>query len=63
DIHPTCDLVKSSFRLLPEPFFSSPSYLNLENLKSRLARIRSVAHGLPQANFDLLKRIAEHLDR
>jgi hypothetical protein len=20
-------------------------------------------HGLPQANFDLLKRIAEHLDR
>jgi hypothetical protein len=37
--------------------------MKLENLNSRLACIRSVVHGLPQANFDLLKRIAEHLDR
>ena len=35
----------------------------LENLNSRLSCIRSVVHGLPQANFDLLKRVAEHLDR
>ncbi|KAG1871875.1 hypothetical protein DFJ58DRAFT_652382, partial [Suillus subalutaceus] len=72
DIHVVCDLVKSWFRLLPEPvFLSSSSYFNvieatkLENLNSRLACIRSVVHGLPQANFDLLKRIAvaEHLDR
>lgn len=35
----------------------------LENLNSRISCIRSVVHGLPQANFDLLKRVAEHLDR
>lgn len=69
DIHAVCDLVKSWFRLLPEPVFPSSSYFNvieamkLENLNSRLACIRSVVHGLPQANFDLLKRIIEHLDR
>ncbi|KAG2142278.1 uncharacterized protein EDB93DRAFT_1088823 [Suillus bovinus] len=69
DIHAVCDLIKSWFRLLPEPVFPSSSYFNvieamkLENLNSRLACIRSVVHGLPQANFDLLKRIAEHLDR
>ncbi|KAG2347597.1 hypothetical protein BDR05DRAFT_927537 [Suillus weaverae] len=69
DIHAVCDLVKSWFRLLPEPVFPSSSYFNiieamkLENLNSRLACIRSVVHGLPQANFDLLKRTVEHLDR
>ncbi|KAG2153395.1 hypothetical protein DEU56DRAFT_727081 [Suillus clintonianus] len=69
DIHSVCDLVKSWFRLLPEPVFPSSSYFNvieamkLENLNSRLACIRSVVHGLPQANFDLLKRVTEHLDR
>ncbi|KAG1740823.1 uncharacterized protein EDB91DRAFT_1053018 [Suillus paluster] len=69
DIHAVCDLVKSWFRLLPEPVFPSSSYFNiieamkLENLTSRLSCIRSVVHGLPQANFDLLKRVAEHLDR
>lgn len=69
DIHAVCDLVKSWFRLLPEPVFPSSSYFNvieamkLENLNSRLESIRSVVHGLPQANFDLLKRIVEHLDR
>lgn len=69
DIHAVCDLIKSWFRLLPEPVFPSSSYFNvieamkLENLNSRLVCIRSVVHGLPQANFDLLKRIAEHLDR
>jgi hypothetical protein len=79
-------LVKSWFRLLPEPVFPSSSYFNvieamstirssnvffvctdslaeLENLNARLSCIRSVVHGLPQANFDLLKRVAEHLDR
>ncbi|OAX35708.1 hypothetical protein K503DRAFT_868067 [Rhizopogon vinicolor AM-OR11-026] len=69
DIHAVCDLVKSWFRLLPEPVFPSSSYfsvieaMKLENLNSRLSCIRSVVHGLPQANFDLLKRVAEHLDR
>ncbi|KAG0703340.1 hypothetical protein DFH29DRAFT_1079014 [Suillus ampliporus] len=69
DIHAVCDLVKSWFRLLPEPVFPSSSYfsiieaMKLENLNSRLSCIRSVVHGLPQANFDLLKRVTEHLDK
>ncbi|KAG1863216.1 Rho GTPase activation protein [Suillus subalutaceus] len=70
DIHVVCDLVKSWFKLLPEPVFPSSSYFNvieamskthstivfsmlieLENLNSRLACIRSVVR-LPQANFE-----------
>lgn len=35
----------------------------LENLDERLAAIRSVVQNLPQANFDLLRRVSEHLDR
>lgn len=35
----------------------------IENLDERLANIRSVVQQLPQSNFDLLRRVAEHLDR
>ncbi|KAF8655891.1 hypothetical protein AX16_002876 [Volvariella volvacea WC 439] len=69
DIHAICDVVKSWFRVLPEPVFPSSSYheviqaMQLENLDERLARIRSVVQGLPQGRFDLLKRVSEHLDR
>lgn len=35
----------------------------LENLENRLSAIRGVVQSLPQANFDLLKRVSEHLDR
>ncbi|KAH7912708.1 hypothetical protein BJ138DRAFT_1147682 [Hygrophoropsis aurantiaca] len=69
DIHAVCDLIKSWFRLLPEPVFPSSSYygvieaMKLEDLNSRLNTIRSVVRGLPQANFDLLKRVTEHLDK
>lgn len=35
----------------------------MENLEDRLASIRSVVQALPQANFDLLRRVSEHLDR
>ncbi|KAH7929515.1 hypothetical protein BV22DRAFT_1080692 [Leucogyrophana mollusca] len=69
DIHAVCDLIKSWFRLLPEPVFPSSSYysvieaMKLEDLNSRLSTIRSVVRGLPQGNFDLLKRVTEHLDK
>ncbi|KAF6752251.1 rho GTPase activating protein 22 [Ephemerocybe angulata] len=69
DIHAVCDLVKSWFRVLPEPVFPPDSYyevmeaMKVENLEDRLAGIRAAVQGLPQANFDLLRRVAEHLDR
>ncbi|KAL4079080.1 hypothetical protein J3A83DRAFT_4455400 [Scleroderma citrinum] len=69
DIHAVCDLIKSWFRLLPEPVFPSSAYfsvieaMKIENLNARLSIIRHVVHCLPQANFDLLKRVAEHLDK
>jgi len=68
DIHAICDLVKSWFRVLPEPVFPPSSYhdvmnaMKLENLEERLVDIRRVVHGLPQANFDILRRVSEHLD-
>lgn len=69
DIHAVCDLVKSWFRLMPEPVFPSSAYfgvieaMKIENLNARLACIRHIVHHLPQANFDLLKRVSEHLDK
>jgi hypothetical protein len=69
DIHAVCDLVKSWFRVLPEPVFPASSYyeimqkMQLENLEERLAAIRSVVQRLPQANFNLLRRVSEHLDK
>ncbi|RXW25664.1 hypothetical protein EST38_g130 [Candolleomyces aberdarensis] len=69
DIHAVCDLVKSWFRVLPEPVFPPDSYyavmdaMRTENFDEKLAGIRSVVQNLPQANFDLLRRVAEHLDR
>ncbi|KIK60980.1 hypothetical protein GYMLUDRAFT_43514 [Collybiopsis luxurians FD-317 M1] len=69
DIHAICDLVKSWFRILPEPLFPPSSYheaidtMKLENLDDRLTNIRKIIHNLPRANFDLLKRISEHLDK
>lgn len=35
----------------------------MENPHARLLSIRGVIHALPRANFDLLKRVAEHLDK
>ncbi|TFK68485.1 hypothetical protein BDN72DRAFT_679331 [Pluteus cervinus] len=69
DIHAVCDLVKTWFRILPEPIFPSTSYhdviraMQLENLEERLESIRAVVHAMPQANFDLIKRVSEHLDK
>ncbi|KAF5377413.1 hypothetical protein D9757_009715 [Collybiopsis confluens] len=69
DVHAICDLIKSWFRTLPEPMFPPSSYheaietMKLENLDDRLTNIREIIHNLPRANFDLLKRISEHLDK
>ncbi|KAF9523713.1 hypothetical protein CPB83DRAFT_862338 [Crepidotus variabilis] len=69
DIHAICDLVKSWFRLLPEPLFPPDSYHNvmeamrIENLDERLVNIRHVVQALPQPNFNLLRRVSEHLDK
>ncbi|KAF9476860.1 hypothetical protein BDN70DRAFT_811544 [Pholiota conissans] len=69
DVHALCDLVKSWFRVLPEPVFPPPSYhdvmeaMRQENLDDRLLSIRNVVQALPQANFDILRRVSEHLDR
>jgi len=38
-------------------------FSEVEALDERLDRIRKAVQGLPQANFDLLRRVAEHLDR
>ena len=37
--------------------------VELENLDKRLLNIRRVVQGLPQANFDILRRVSEHLDK
>ncbi|KAF4562974.1 rho GTPase-activating protein [Pleurotus pulmonarius] len=69
DIHAVCDLIKTWFRLLPEPIFPSSAYydiieaMQLEDLDARLTKIREVVQGLPTGNFDILKRVAEHLDK
>ncbi|KAJ7631847.1 rho GTPase activating protein 22 [Mycena polygramma] len=69
DIHAVCDLVKSWFRVLPEPLFPPAEYhlaiesMQMENLDDRLTSIRNVVQALPRPKFDLLKRVSEHLDR
>jgi GTPase-activating protein BEM2 len=37
--------------------------LEIDDFDLRLSKIRAIVHDLPQPNFDLLKRVAEHLDR
>ncbi|KAF9062129.1 hypothetical protein BDP27DRAFT_1337062 [Rhodocollybia butyracea] len=69
DIHAVCDLIKSWFRVLPEPLFPPSLYhesiqiIKLENLDERLSNLRRIVEDLPRPNFDLLKLISEHLDR
>jgi len=35
----------------------------IEDFNTRIERIRAVIQALPRYNFDLLKRVVEHLDR
>ncbi|TFY52307.1 hypothetical protein EVG20_g10606 [Dentipellis fragilis] len=69
DIYAVCDLIKAWFRVLPEPVFPSFSYhdmidaMKIDDFNPRLERIRTVVQALPRHNFDLLKRVVEHLDK
>lgn len=87
DIHAVCDVIKSWFRVLPDPVFPSSLYHEvievislsffflemrstqlmscpeIEEPESRLTGIRNIIRRIPQANFDLLRRATEHLDR
>ncbi|THH20488.1 hypothetical protein EW146_g880 [Bondarzewia mesenterica] len=69
DIYAVCDIIKTWFRVLPEPVFPSYSYhdiidaMKIEDFNTRIERIRTVVRALHRHNFDLLKRVVEHLDR
>lgn len=69
DIYAVCDVIKSYFRTLPDPVIPSSMYFDfiatakIEDLEPRLDKIRSLVQSLPYANFDLLKRLIEHLDK
>ncbi|KAF9784053.1 hypothetical protein BJ322DRAFT_1109900 [Thelephora terrestris] len=69
DIYAICDVIKYFFRNLPEPVVPSNVYFafidsaKIESLEPRLANIRRLLRELPAANFDLLKRLFEHLDK
>lgn len=68
DINAVCDVVKSWFRVLPGSVFPPTSYyavieaMKLDTLDARLNEIRTVVQSLPPMNYDLLKRICEHLE-
>ncbi|KAI9061367.1 hypothetical protein FKP32DRAFT_1594529 [Trametes sanguinea] len=73
DIHAVCDLIKSWFRVLPGGLFPAETYAAILNaassgrddvdLQTKVSNIREIVRSLPSANFDLLKRIVEHLER
>ncbi|OBZ69986.1 hypothetical protein A0H81_10131 [Grifola frondosa] len=71
DIHAVCDLIKSWFRVLPGGIFPAPLYSAIlevaarddVDLDTKLSNVRQVVHSLPESNFDLLKRIVEHLEK
>ncbi|KAH9851116.1 hypothetical protein C2E23DRAFT_886858 [Lenzites betulinus] len=73
DIHAVCDLIKSWFRVLPGGMFPPDIYGAILNaaatgrddvdFQTKVANVREIVRSLPGANFDLLKRIVEHLER
>ncbi|TBU46639.1 hypothetical protein BD309DRAFT_888031 [Dichomitus squalens] len=71
DIHAVCDLIKSWFRVLPGGLFPSELYGQIlgasgredVDLDTKVSNVRDVVRKLPAANFDLLKRIVEHLEK
>jgi len=38
-------------------------FVGQENLEDRLLSIRNVVQALPRSNFDILRRVSEHLDK
>ncbi|KAI0629663.1 hypothetical protein C8Q77DRAFT_1141583 [Trametes polyzona] len=73
DIHAVCDLIKSWFRVLPGGLFPAETYGAILNaaatgrddvdFQTKVANVREIVRSLPGSNFDLLKRIVEHLER
>ncbi|KAI1790396.1 hypothetical protein LXA43DRAFT_891223 [Ganoderma leucocontextum] len=71
DIHAVCDLIKSWFRVLPGGLFPSELYGQILGVSGRedvdfetkVSNVRDIVHALPAANFDILKRIIEHLEK
>ncbi|KAI0366782.1 hypothetical protein BV20DRAFT_971516 [Pilatotrama ljubarskyi] len=73
DIHAVCDLIKSWFRVLPGGLFPSETYGAIlsaaatgrddVDFQTKVSNVREIVRSLPSANFDLLKRIIEHLER
>ncbi|KAH8103500.1 hypothetical protein BXZ70DRAFT_925997 [Cristinia sonorae] len=71
DVNAVCDLIKSWFRVLPGGLFPGLRHSELMaaasndavELETRLSNVRAVVHSLPDANFSLLRRLMEHLDR
>ncbi|TFK50899.1 hypothetical protein OE88DRAFT_1735633 [Heliocybe sulcata] len=69
DIYAVCDLVKHWLRDLPQSVLPESSYMRIlaaakiDDLDAKLPQLREIIQALPPANFHLLKRVAEHLDR
>ena len=49
--------------LLSPSFRLKWCFVGQENLEDRLLSIRNVVQALPQSNFDILRRVSEHLDK
>lgn len=68
-VHDLTGLVKLFLRELPNPLIPFDFYHafieanNLEDYDERLFSIRDLIWRLPQANFYLLRRLIEHLDK
>lgn len=69
DIYSLCDVVKTWFRELPGGLFPEDAFLQVmqamqhPDFESRIESARHLVHSLPRSNFDLLRRIIEHLGR
>ncbi|KDQ11994.1 hypothetical protein BOTBODRAFT_176768 [Botryobasidium botryosum FD-172 SS1] len=69
DIHTLCGAFKLWFRELPEPIFPYQMYddaiesSRISDYDARYAKIRQLVHSLPRANFEILRRLLEHLDK
>ncbi|KZT36942.1 hypothetical protein SISSUDRAFT_1063257 [Sistotremastrum suecicum HHB10207 ss-3] len=68
DINAVCDVVKAWFRQLPEALFPGAYHdvirvMRIPDFDQRLSEVRKVVRQLPTANYDLLRRLMEHLER